>query len=71
VHLFHPEVIVLGGGLSRVGEPLRRAVAQALPPMIMEIFRPGPRVLLSKLGEEAVPVGALLLALRRQRGSPR
>ena len=62
VHLFHPAVIVLGGGLSKLGEPLRRAVAQELPHTIMEIFRPGPRVLLAKLGEDAVPVGALLLA---------
>jgi len=62
VHLFHPAVIILGGGFSKVGDPLRRAVAQALPPMIMEIFRPGPRVLLAKLGEDAVTVGALLLA---------
>ncbi len=70
-HLFHPEVIVLGGGLSKVGEPLRRAVAQALPPMIMEIFRPGPRVLLAKLDEDAVPVGALLLASDLERGQGR
>lgn len=62
VHLVHPAVIVLGGGLSKVGEPLRRGVAEALPQMIMEIFRPGPSVLLAKLGEDAVPVGALLLA---------
>ena len=26
VHLFHPEIIILGGGLSGVGEPLRMAV---------------------------------------------
>src|SRR5713226_8490553 len=26
MHLFHPEVIVLGGGLSLIGEPLRLAV---------------------------------------------
>jgi glucokinase len=62
VHLFHPAVIVLGGGLSRVGEQLRRAVAQALPPLVMKVFRPVPRVLLAQLGEDAVPVGALLLA---------
>jgi glucokinase len=62
VHLFHPAVIVLGGGLSQLGEPLRRAVAETLRPMIMEVFRPGPQVLLAKLGEDAVPVGALLLA---------
>lgn len=62
VHLFHPAAIVLGGGLSQVGEPLRRAVARALQPLILKIFQPGPRVLLTQLGEDVVPVGALLLA---------
>ena len=62
VHLFHPEVIVLGGGLSGLGEPLRGGVEQTLPGFIMEAFRPGPRIALAALGEDAVPVGALLLA---------
>ncbi len=62
VHLFHPEVIVLGGGLSLIGEPLRRAVAEALTGQIMEVFAPGPRIVLAALGEDAVPVGALFLA---------
>lgn len=61
-HLFHPEVIVLGGGLSGVGEPFRAAVETALRPFLMEAFLPGPRVCLAGLGEDAVPVGALLLA---------
>jgi glucokinase len=61
-HLFHPQVIVLGGGLSLTGEPLRAAVAGALPQFLMQAFRPGPAVCLSALGEDAVPVGALLLA---------
>ncbi len=61
-HLFHPEVIVLGGGLSLVGEPLRRAVAEALPSFLLEAFHPGPGLLLAGLSEDAVPVGALLLA---------
>ncbi len=62
-HLFHPEVIVIGGGLSHVGEPLRAAVARALRGYTMDAFAPGPRVKLSALGEDAVPVGALELAL--------
>jgi glucokinase len=62
VHLFHPAVIVIGGGLSLVGEPLRQAVAQALPRFIMEAFAPGPQIALAALGEDAVPVGALVLA---------
>lgn len=61
-HLMHPEVIVLGGGLSLVGEPLRAAVEAALGRYVMEAFEPGPRVALAVLREDAVPVGALLLA---------
>jgi glucokinase len=64
VHLFHPEVIVLGGGLSLVGEPLRAAVGRALCALVMEAFAPGPRVELAGLGEDAVPTGALHLARR-------
>ena len=59
-HLFHPEIIVLGGGLSLVGEPLRAAVSESLPRWLMEVFRPGPMVKLATLREDAVPVGCLL-----------
>jgi len=61
-HLLHPAVIILGGGLSLLGEPLRAAVHGALAPLLMEVFQPGPAVLLAALGEDAVPVGALRLA---------
>ena len=64
VHLFHPEVIVLGGGLSLVGEPLRAAVAEALPRYVMEVFQTGLQMKLTALGEDAVPVGCLLLCQR-------
>lgn len=64
VHLFHPEVIVVGGGLRGIGEPLRAAVEAALGGFLMEAFRPGPRVALSALDEDVVPAGALLLANR-------
>jgi glucokinase len=62
VHLFHPEIIILGGGLSNVGEPLRAGVESGLRQFMMEAFAPGPRVVLAALGEDAVPVGALELA---------
>jgi glucokinase len=62
VHLLHPEIIILGGGLSGVGEPLRASVENALRPFTMEAFAPGPRIALAALGEDAVPMGALELA---------
>jgi glucokinase len=62
VQLLHPEVIVLGGGLSLVGEPLRSAVAAALTQYVMDSFQPGPRITLPGCGEDSVPVGALALA---------
>jgi glucokinase len=65
VHLFHPQIIVLGGGLSLVGEPLRTAVERLMPRFIMEVFAPGPRIALAKLAEDSVPIGALCLALAR------
>jgi glucokinase len=64
MHLFHPDIIILGGGLSGTGEPLRHAVQTELEPFVMEVFRPTVAVALSALREDAVPVGALELARR-------
>lgn len=61
-HLINPGVIVLGGGLSLIGEPLRVAVVEALGDQLHPSYRPGPPVRLSQLGEDVVAVGALLLA---------
>jgi glucokinase len=62
VHLLHPETIILGGGLSLLGEPLRNSVEQKLKQYVMHAFRPGPIIQLSALKEDAVPIGALQLA---------
>lgn len=66
VHLLHPEVIIFGGGLSFLGEPLRGLTAEKLSGYLMDVFKPGPPVMLSSLKEDAVPVGALLLAARHR-----
>lgn len=62
VQLIHPEVIILGGGLSLLGEPLRLLVQQKIAGYVMDVFQPGPPIRLSLLKEDAVPAGALLLA---------
>ncbi|PWU19002.1 MAG: sugar kinase [Verrucomicrobia bacterium] len=63
IHLFHPQIIVLGGGLSNIGEPLRGTVATALPSFVMDVFGPSLRVALASLAEDAVPIGALECAV--------
>lgn len=60
IHLFHPEVIILGGGLSLIGEPLRREVEEVLSRFQMEVFLGKTQVKSAALGEDAVPVGCLL-----------
>jgi glucokinase len=65
VHLLHPEVIVVGGGVALLGEPLRERLAKHLPGFLMDALQPGPRVVLSPLMENAVPLGALTVAARR------
>jgi len=62
VHIAHPDLIVLGGGLAGIGEPLRLAVATTLRRYVMHAFAPGPEVRLAALGTDAVPAGALVLA---------
>ncbi len=69
MHLFHPDVIVLGGGLSGLGEPLRAAVADGLKGFLMEALVPTIDVRLTALGADVVPVGALLLAADRLSGA--
>lgn len=55
-----PEVIIIGGGLSRAGDtllqPLRDAMAKYLT------WRPVPRIVKAQLGDEAGRLGALLLS---------
>lgn len=61
-HLFHPKRIVLGGGFSLIGEPVRQRVESALEALVMEVFRPRPEIHLAQLGEDVATTGALLLA---------
>ncbi len=61
VHLFHPQLIIIGGGLSLVGEDLRRSISELLPQYIMKAFPPPP-ILIAALGETVVLTGALELA---------
>lgn len=64
VHLFHPEIIIIGGGLSALGRYLSDAISIALPQYLMTAFLPPPPVVIAALGKQVVPIGALELASR-------
>ncbi len=63
VHMFNPEVVVLGGGVAGLGEPLLDAARATLH----ERGMPGPvaamRLVLAELGSEGAAKGAAVLAL--------
>ena len=61
VHLFNPQIIILGGGVSLIGEPLRATVQNALVQHLVKAYQPGPIIRISELKEEVVLVGALSL----------
>lgn len=65
VHLLNPDTVIIGGGLSLVGETLRILIEKKLTGYLMDVLRPGPAIQLSALKEDAVPVGALCLAINK------
>lgn len=64
VHLFHPDIIILGGGLSLLKEHLRLPIIQKLPKYLMQAFLPAVPVQIASLAENVVPIGAIELAKR-------
>lgn len=63
IHLFNPETVILGGGLSLMGDMLRKNMEARIRNYIMDAFQPGPVIQLSSLKENAVPIGAAAMAL--------
>jgi len=63
VHLLNPEAIVLGGGMiSRFGEKLRDKAVDSMEGHLMPGLSGTAEILLSELGDLAVPTGAAFVA---------
>lgn len=62
--LFHPNIIIIGGGLSLIGYPLFNKINSSLPKYIVKSFHPVPKIKIAELGEDVVCIGALLLAIQ-------
>ena len=61
ISFLDPDMIVLGGGVSRAGDFLLDAVKAALPPMLFYPTLPAPELKLAALGNDAGIIGAALL----------
>jgi len=62
IHILNPEVIILGGGLSLLGNLLVKAVKEKLPGYLMSALNT-PDIGIAELKEDAVCIGAALLAI--------
>lgn len=71
LNLLNPSLVVMGGGLARVGDllldPLRRAVRARTLATSVEVSR----IVTSELGARAVAIGAATLLLQRALSDPR
>jgi len=62
-HAFNPEVIVLGGGVVQIGEPLLARIEEALRAEIIHpAYLEGLRLASAELGDDAGLFGAMVLA---------
>jgi len=63
VMVLDPARIVIGGGLSSLGEPLRAAIGRHIASTVLGAqYRPAVEVVLATLGDDAGAVGAALWA---------
>ncbi len=69
VHLFHPDVVIIGGGLSLIGEELLSRIEKHKQKYINFAFKPGPEIKIAALGEDVVCIGGLILAQQALGGS--
>jgi glucokinase len=64
VVIFDPQRVVIGGGLTGIGEPLRQGVEDWLEELLLgSDHRPRVEVRLAELGDEAGALGAALIAI--------
>jgi glucokinase len=60
-NFFNPEVVVLGGGIERGGEIVLNVVRRVVKQLVMEEAAGVVKIILSRLGEDAVAYGAVCL----------
>ena len=60
-NFFNPEVVVLGGGVERGGELMLTSIRRVVKQLVMEETAGIVKIIMSRLGEDAVALGAICL----------
>jgi glucokinase len=71
VTAFHPELVVLGGGVAGLGDLMLETVRRGVKERVGMFPTDGVRVELSTLGDSAGILGAIALAMSARRGQAR
>jgi glucokinase len=58
IHIFNPEVIILGGSVTQIGEPLLEPARRVVAERAMRVSRESVRIVLADLGSDAGLIGA-------------
>ncbi len=67
IHIFNPQVIILGGGVVQIGEPLLGPAKRIVKERAMQVPREQARIALAQLGNDAGLVGAGALVYYHQK----
>ncbi|HLO91760.1 MAG TPA: ROK family protein [Lentimicrobium sp.] len=65
VHLFNPELIILGGELSKASDMLLKAIERNLDSHTIDRIRKDAQIVVSELGEDARIMGTLALVMSK------
>ncbi|MCL0070736.1 ROK family protein [Dehalococcoidia bacterium] len=69
IHIFDPEVVIIGGGVSNAGELILNPIRQVITERAMPDFRNRARVVRSSLADDSVILGAVALAWQVESGT--
>lgn len=69
IHIFNPELIILGGGITQIGEPLLGPAQRVVQQHAMRVPRESARIALAQLGSDVGLVGAGTLVHYKQQVS--
>jgi glucokinase len=67
IHIFNPQVIILGGGVVQIGDPLLEPARQVVKERAMSVPRDTAQIALAQLGTDAGLVGAGALVYYHQK----